>query len=67
MEYCELGDLSTCITADSPCSENDAKIITSQILEGLDVMHGYGFTHRDLKPQVCPSIIVDESNDSDHR
>jgi ankyrin repeat protein/serine/threonine protein kinase len=51
MEYCGLGDLAACITADSPCSENDAKIITSQLLEGLAVMHEYGFTHRDLKPQ----------------
>jgi serine/threonine protein kinase len=32
--------------------EEDIKEITSQILEGLKIMHAEGFAHRDLKPKV---------------
>jgi serine/threonine protein kinase len=32
--------------------EPGAKMITMQLLEGLDIMHEMGFSHRDLKPQV---------------
>jgi serine/threonine protein kinase len=50
MEYFPLGDLGSCLTA--PALENDAKIITAQLLKGLALMHENGCTHRDLKPQV---------------
>jgi serine/threonine protein kinase len=32
--------------------ENDVKSISQQLLEGLQIMHKKGFTHRDLKPLV---------------
>jgi serine/threonine protein kinase len=35
-----------------PLSEEEVKDISRQILEGLKIMHGEGFAHRDLKPQV---------------
>jgi hypothetical protein len=52
MEYFQYSDLHKFIENSSPCTESGAKRITMQLLEGLDVMHEMGFTHRDLKPQV---------------
>ena len=54
MEYFQHGDLYDCLT--SPLPEDEAKIITHQLLEGLVVMHENDFTHRDLKPQVISSF-----------
>jgi len=50
MEHLPLGDLSKHISED--IREHDLKDISSQLLEGLKLMHSKGFTHRDLKPQV---------------
>ena len=59
MEYIRGGDLEECLlnlesltTNGSAIPEEDIKEITSQILEGLKIMHAEGFTHRDLKPKV---------------
>jgi serine/threonine protein kinase len=52
MEYFQDGDLHKFISNFGPCTESGAKRITMQLLEGLEVMHEMGFTHRDLKPQV---------------
>ena len=49
MEHFEYGDLQRYIN--EKLSEPQIKIIIVQLLEGLKVMHGNGFTHRDLKPQ----------------
>lgn len=51
MEYIEYGDLAKLIN-ESNMTEDDAKIITRQLLEGLKVMHENSFCHRDLKPMV---------------
>lgn len=48
MEYLELGDLQNYLT--QPLHESDARDVTSQVLEGLQIMHENGFVHRDLKP-----------------
>jgi len=48
MEYLELGDLQNHLAR--PLHESDARDITSQVLEGLQIMHENGFVHRDLKP-----------------
>ena len=48
MEYFELGDLEKFITP--KLTEKDAKKIGRQLLEGLQVLHGYHLAHRDLKP-----------------
>lgn len=50
MEYFKHGDLQHFISSSLP--ERDVGIIARQLLEGLNVMHQHGFTHRDLKPQV---------------
>ena len=56
MEYFPLGDLYRVLTASesSGATEEDARYIASQLLYCLQIMHGLGITHRDLKPQVCP-------------
>ncbi|KAM3519897.1 hypothetical protein NHJ13051_007206 [Beauveria bassiana] len=48
MEYLEHGDLQKHLA--HPLSEQEAKLITAQIIEGLGFMHENDFTHRDLKP-----------------
>ena len=48
MEYFELGDLENFITP--RLTEKDARVIGRQLLEGLQVLHGYRLAHRDLKP-----------------
>lgn len=50
MEYLGSGDLSK--YASNGISEIEVKEIAGDVLRGLEVMHGSGFTHRDLKPQV---------------
>jgi serine/threonine protein kinase len=59
MEYMPGGDLEANLldlessTENGPAiPEEDIKEITSQILEGLKIMHAEGFAHRDLKPKV---------------
>lgn len=48
MEYFERGDLEKYITP--KLTEEDAKMIGRQLLEGLDILHRYEWAHRDLKP-----------------
>lgn len=55
MEYLEIGDLATYLDRrppTSPLPENEAQQIAYQILDGLNMMHGHEFAHRDLKPHV---------------
>jgi serine/threonine protein kinase len=54
MEYFPCGTLDKHI--DNKLKERDARVISSQILEGLNIMHEEGFTHRDLKPQVTFTV-----------
>lgn len=48
MEYFELGDLEDHITGS--ITEGDIKDISTNLLNGLRIMHQEGFAHRDLKP-----------------
>jgi serine/threonine protein kinase len=50
MEYCALGDIDQCF--DELVSEQVARTIAGQLLEGLAVLHRLGITHRDIKPQA---------------
>lgn len=52
MEYIEHGDLGQYIKEDWTKAKTEVKEITSQILEGLVILHEREICHRDLKPQV---------------
>lgn len=53
MEFIPHGDLDAYIHRQpSDVSETEAKLIAKQLLDGLNIMHGEGFVHRDLKPKV---------------
>lgn len=51
MEYVQYGDLSEYMK-DRPTARETAAEVTRQILEGLQILHGEGICHRDLKPKV---------------
>lgn len=53
MEYFENGDLAQHIPTIS--TEDEVRQITTDLLDGLRIMHAERFAHRDLKPQVCPN------------
>lgn len=52
MEYIQHGDLAQYIGQYGAKAKTEVKQITSQVLEGLVVLHEKEFCHRDLKPQV---------------
>jgi serine/threonine protein kinase len=85
MEYIPLGDLENNLQElekskyterhtggydGGVLSSKEVKDVTTQILEGVKIMHAEGFAHRDLKPQVRPprvqssswQVILDKSN-----
>ncbi|MCJ1325555.1 hypothetical protein MMC10_002218 [Thelotrema lepadinum] len=51
MEYCQLGDLEDYICTNGQLQESEAQEIIGQVTEGLWIMHGEGFAHRDLNPK----------------
>ena len=53
MEYFEQGDLGRHLSA--PLAEDEVRVISKQLLEGLAVLHSQNWAHRDLKP---PNIFV---------
>ena len=56
MEYMPDGDLHKYLG--SPLPENESQNIVAQVLEGLQFMHDHGFAHRDLKPEVSPTLFL---------
>lgn len=58
MEYLELGDLHHYLQDKAPLPEPDVRDISHQILDGLCLMHGNGFAHRDLKLKVGPFPVL---------
>ena len=50
MEYVPHGELSRYVQDKGPISEEQARIITRQILHALDYLHRRNITHRDIKP-----------------
>jgi serine/threonine protein kinase len=56
MEYFNHGDLAQHISVVS--TEDEVRKITTDLLDGLRIMHAEGFAHRDLKPQVCAHNFI---------
>ncbi|KAF1957172.1 kinase-like protein [Byssothecium circinans] len=50
MEYFEHGDLENYLLEVRNMPENDVRIISNQVLKGVEQMHVNRFAHRDLKP-----------------
>ena len=57
MEYFEKGDLGQHLGA--PLAEDEVRVISKQVLEGLAELHGQNWAHRDLKPSNI--FVVDTS------
>jgi serine/threonine protein kinase len=55
MEFVEGGDLEAYLQS-RVIDEKDGKTIMKQLFEGLEFLHGKGFTHRDIKPSVSEPI-----------
>ncbi|KAF1965573.1 kinase-like protein [Bimuria novae-zelandiae CBS 107.79] len=60
MEYFEHGDLQRYMDKVGRISEEDARTISYQILEGVNEMHDNGFAHRDLKPS---NVLIRRTKD----
>jgi serine/threonine protein kinase len=58
MEYCKHLDLGEHLRAHGKMSEDHARIIALQVLQGLSWMHKNKIAHRDLKPAVSFAHIV---------
>jgi len=59
MEYCATGDLSRCLwqNKNNLYSERTIKLISTQLLSGLQALHKNGIIHCNLKPS---NILIDE-------
>lgn len=58
MEYIEHGDLGQYIDDHAAKAKAEAKEVTSQLLQGLVVLHERQICHRDLKPQVSHNPAI---------
>lgn len=59
LEYCANGELFNYICQKKKIPENEAKILTKQILFSIQYLHSIGIVHRDLKPE---NILLDSFN-----
>lgn len=59
MELFELGDLGLYLNVQGVLGLPEAQAIdiSQQLLNGLEILHKYHFTHRDLKPQASKAFI----------
>ena len=59
MEYCATGDLSRCLwqNKNNLYGERTIKLISTQLLSGLQALHKNGIIHCNLKPS---NILIDE-------
>ena len=51
MEYVAGGLLKKLYKRSKPLSENEARTVVKNILEGVCYIHERGYMHRDLKPE----------------
>eukprot|EP00299_Pterocystis_sp_00344_P007291 c2290_g1_i1.p1 GENE.c2290_g1_i1~~c2290_g1_i1.p1 ORF type:complete len:469 (-),score=73.68 c2290_g1_i1:55-1401(-) len=60
LELLTGGELFDRIVAREKYTENDAKLVASEILEAVCYLHSHGIVHRDLKPE---NLIFDRPGD----
>lgn len=58
MEYCKYLDLGKHLKSYGVLSEESARAIALQVLQGLVQMHGNKIAHRDLKPAVSTKKVA---------
>ena len=58
MEFCQGGELFQYIVDKGKLTEDEAKPILDQILEGIKYIHKMGVVHRDIKPE---NILIDQN------
>lgn len=59
MEYHHLGDINSYILSVGALDEEAARVIATQILQAVFVLHEFSFMHRDIKPEVRPLLSMD--------
>lgn len=59
MSLAQNGEVYSLVADNERLSENLAKRIIIQIIEGLQYLHNHGLVHRDLKPE---NFLVTKSN-----
>ncbi|PIO26276.1 hypothetical protein AB205_0174540 [Aquarana catesbeiana] len=57
MEYLSRGSIHNLISAHAPLSPVVIRMLTSEIICGLQYLHGKGILHRDIKPS---NVLLDE-------
>jgi serine/threonine protein kinase len=58
MEYCKHLDLGRYLKAHGNLSEEHARVVALQVLQGLLRMHENEIAHRDLKPAVSTTQVA---------
>ena len=58
MEYLKGGELLSRIRKKKRFSEAEAAKIMKKLISAVHFMHYQGVVHRDLKPEVCVTLIV---------
>ena len=59
MELWDKGSLANYLKQNHPWSEEEVKLFTAGIINGLEYLHGKGIIHRDMKPS---NLLLDKSN-----
>jgi serine/threonine protein kinase len=57
MEYAENGEIFDFIAESGKFTEPEARYYFHQLIEGLEYIHGEGYSHRDIKPE---NLLLDE-------
>ena len=66
MEYIPGGDFRSLLSTAGVLTETVAKFYTSEMIIAVDVLHGMGFIHRDIKPEVKAFDLVNPPPSADN-